>query len=216
MKTGILSFNLDNYKPLMAITGPVKREYCQKHGYEFIEKVGPYANPSWYYAFDRLKYLHDILFDGVDGYDLDVVHVLNASAVVMNFNVKIESFLEDGYDFFITHDCHAINAGSFIVRKSEWLKEWLLFLLSLESQQHEHVWKENQLMITHYKEPKWAERIKVLPQRTFNSYFYDLYNMTNQPGNFEYGDFILHAPGVTLERRIQIFSSDRVQKQIIR
>ena len=52
-----------------------------------------------------------------------------------------------------------------------------------------------------------------------NSYLYTEYPDTNgadEPGHWQPGDFLLHLPGRSLERRVEIFNSPEIQSKIIK
>jgi hypothetical protein len=59
-----------------------------------------------------------------------------------------------------------------------------------------------------------ADRIKIVPQRTMNSYDYDLYpglvphiykkDLLGNDGQWQSGDFLIHWPAVPLATRIKL------------
>ena len=223
--TALLSFFTSDYQPLHDLNGPVKDAYCAKQGHKHIVKVAPYQPRDLYYAFDRLYFLRDLLFGGLpEGEGIDTVLVMNGHAQVMNHNVLVESFLDADHDFYITKDISGLNAGVFIVRKTEWLKTWLNHILSLEPIHKSKVQFEQTLFQENWERPEFKSRIKICPQNDFNSYRYDFYHIpTTHPGQFKPGDFCLHAPGKhvnagnqsLLESRLAIFRSPEITSQII-
>ncbi len=211
----ILSFYTPDYQDLANITLLNKDDYCVKNEYEHIKATTPFGNPDNYYAFQRIAYLRDLLFNKTN--NTDYVWVLNIHTMIMNFNTRVEQFLDEQHDFYISKDVNNINAGSFIIKKTDWSKKWLDFILSKESSHKNHCWFEQKIMIDNWQNQEFKDKIKILEHPSINSYFYDLYNHTpSTPGNFNKGDFVLHLPGLNKQQRIDIFTSDRVMKNIIK
>jgi hypothetical protein len=215
MSISLLSFYTPEYQPLANVTLPNKQEYCDKLEYLHLVKTTPYGNKDNYYAFQRIQYLRDLLFASEN--DLEAVLVLNIHTMVMNFNTKIESFLDNEHDFYICKDVNGINAGTFLIKKSDWSKKWLDFILSKESVHKNHCWFEQKLIQDNWELPEFKDKVKILPHPSINSYFYNIYNWPETtPGHFNKGDFILHLPGLGMEQRINIFKSDAVKDKIIK
>ncbi len=225
-KTALLSFYTPDYQPLVDVTGSVKDAYCAKHGYRHIVKLAPYGDPTNYYAFQRLRYLRDLLFgDLPEGRNIEVVLVMNSHAQVMNHTIRIESLLDDRHDFYIAGVINGLNAGVFIVRKSEWLKTWLDHLLALEAIHHNHDWKEQKLIQDTWQWPQFKSHIQHVDQRLLQGYLWRHYDWPDtSPGQWQPGDWILHIPGKStkvgvdkslLESRVMIFSSPEITNNII-
>jgi hypothetical protein len=209
----LLTYTLPNYTDLRNLVLPNREAYIEKNNFCHIDMVGPYTNRDWYYAFDRLKFIYDIFFDGYysesafEYPEPDVIWCLNAQSVITNLNKKFTDYLVDDKDFYITKDCHVVNAGSFIIRKSDWSKKWLEFILSEEPKYHNDCWQENRVMIHNYEKPEWAEKIAVIPQNTINSYFYSYYAPNwgpETPGDWREGDLCISLPGTSVEKRMQV------------
>lgn len=224
MSTTLLSFYTSDYQPLVDVTGPVKDAYCARHGYRHIVRSTPFREPPGYYAYDRLAYLRELLFGGV-WESPDVVAVLNSHAQVMTHSITIESFLEPGKDFYIAQDVNGLNAGVFIVRKSEWLKDWLDFCLALETEYSHHEWFEQKCFQDNWELGAFRSHIKIVDQWLLNSYDWSHYNWpTTTPGQFRPGEsWVYHVPGQSvrvgarksrLASRVEVFSSPEVTSQI--
>lgn len=222
----LLSFFSPDYAPMHNLTAGVKDAYCAKHGYRHIVRTTPYGDPNRYYAYARLNYLRDLLFgDLPEGRGVEVVAVLNGHAQVMTHSITVESFLEEGKDFYIAADVNGLNAGVFIVRKSEWLREWLDYLLEHERETDHHDWKEQHMMQLSWERPEFKPHIKLVDQWLLNSYDWALYNWSRDtPGQFRPGEsWVFHAPGKKfdvppsvslLQSRLNLFSSPEVTSQI--
>lgn len=227
MSTALLSFYTSDYQPLVDVTGPVKDAYCARHGYRHIVRSTSYRPVPGYYAYDRLAFIRDLFFGGLpEGKDIDVILCLNSHAQVMTHSITIESFLEQGKDFYIAADVNGLNAGVFILRKSEWLKTWLDFALANEAHYSQHEWFEQRCFQENWQRPEFKSHIMLVDQWLLNSYDWTHYNWpTTTPGQFRKGEsFIFHVPGQSvrvggnlsrLDSRIMVFSSAEVKESII-
>ena len=215
MNLTILTSYYVNYQPLADLVLPNREEYCRRHGYGHYIQIGPYDGLNWHQGTARIKQIYDMLFKSPN--EIDSIWCLDIDAIIMNLTKKVEDFLDDDHDFFIAKDVHGVNGGSFIVRKSEWAKEWLYFLWT-EALIINHCWHENRVMHLHAEtNPRFKDKIKVLPHPSINSYFYDIYNRpTTTPGHFNKGDFVLHLPGLNIDKRLEVFRSSEVQNAIVR
>lgn len=220
MNISLLTFYSPSFQPLADVTVPNKEAYCRAAGYEHIVKIGPFGDPNHYYAIDRLIYVSDLLFRSAQ--HIDLLWVLNLHTYIMNAGKRLESVLTDEHDFFISADCNGLNAGSFVVRRSEWSKQWLAFLVE-KALAGNHHWYEQKVMQDHADAEPWRQKIKVLPQNAINSYDYRLYNMSESTeGQFKKGDLVFHAPGIAytetcglLEARVKLFTSEWVKENCI-
>ena len=222
----LLSFFTPDYAPLHNVTAGVKDAYCARHGYRHIVRTTPYGNPGRYYAYARLHYLRDLLFSDLpEGRGVEVVAVLNSHAQIMTHSITVESFLEDGKDFYIAGDVNGLNAGVFIVRKSEWLKTWLDFLLSVEEQYSRHEWFEQRAIQENWERLEFMDHVKIVDQWLLNSYDWSHYGWaTTTPGQFRSGEsWVYHVPGQSIRvgankhrlmSRIDVFTSREVLDQI--
>lgn len=209
MNITILTLYFDNYQPLADIVLPNLREYCRKHDYHFYHYQEKNRD-GVSYGFSKLELLLLVLYENKHDY----IFVTDLDIFITNPEIKIESFIDDQHDFFITEDVNGINAGSFIIRNTEWSKRWIEFILS----QREGFANEQLVMQKFMWLKKWRTKIKVLDHPSINSYPYPEYLSewkqfagdaeypTHEEGNWQEGDFILHLPALSLERRIEIFS----------
>jgi len=214
MNIALLTFYSPHYQKIADLVIPNRDAYCLKHRYFHIVKVGPYTQKNNYYAFDRIEYVYDDLM--VPNNDFDAIWVLNVHAMIMNFNFKIEDFIDDTHSFFIAKNHAGMNAGSYIVKNDEGGKKYLEFILSKEAIHKNHEWYEQKIMMDNEDNPKVKDLVKILPQPSINGHKYSYWNMPDTTlGNWKKGDFVLHMPGTTREFREEFFASKEVLDQII-
>lgn len=213
-KIGLLTAYYPNYKQLADIVLPNLQEYCIKHGYGFYDYVLPEVGV--HFSFKRMKMLRELM-----NYNTDVILCTDIDILITNYNIKIESFLDSKHDFFIAKDVNGINAGNFIVRNTEWSRKYIDFILSKQDS-----FENDQNVIEAIKDDKeWNSKIKILPHPSINSLMYDEYGErygiigdrriekpTHEEGNWESKDFLLHLPGMPLERRLEILKGVAVWK----
>lgn len=107
----------------------------------------------------------------------------------------------------------AIQADSFMVRGSEEGYAYLMDILDKYEMYKHHPWVENQAMIDLIE--KHASMTLLLPQHMLNAYDYScFYHIDNRyregrdcygnRGQWQPGDFLIHWPGVSLQKRMQL------------
>jgi len=212
MKAAVLTTQSDCWKNLGDVVIPNMQAYCDKQGYGWlIDKIPP--------AFEFYKI--NAIIAALQNFGYDLVLCLDLDTLITNHNVKVEDFVDSGHDFYITQDINEINAGAVIVRKSGWSINMLHQVLESKAENEQNALKP------FMNDPK----VKILPHPSINSYPYDEYapsyglipgrtpllgiegKPTHEQGNWERGDFIMHLPGLTNARRIEIFN--RTKEQII-
>lgn len=221
MKAALLTYYLptekENYEELAKLIVPERTEYCKKHNYTHLVGRGPYSNPALYYAVQRIHLLYDVLFHTEN--PPDYVWVLNIQSVITNHNIPFLSLVENDkeHDFWVSKDCHATNMGSFIVRRSEWTKEWLGFI-AREAPYVKHDWHEQAVVVLNEFDLRFKDKIGILPQNAINSYDYTLYPPWGEttPGHWKKGDLVLSLPGLTLKQRLDMVNSENMKERIIK
>ena len=209
MKLAIVTQHIPNYQSLADLTVPNHEEYCKRHGYQHIVKIGSYGDAARYYGFQKAEFILDLFFNpakaGIAESDSpDIIWSLNLPSVITNMTKPVMEGLKEDADFWISKDCHDINAGSYLVRKSEWSKRWLEFIVSEEPEYRADCWAEQRVVIHNHDKPEWKTRISIEHQRLLNSYNYLLYSPWNSctVGDWRPGDLVLSFPGMNLEQRI--------------
>ena len=147
MKFAVLTSCDKNFSELQEITSPNVRSYCEKHGYDCkIKKVLS--------AFD-------------DGYDY--VFWIDADAIFVNKNIKLEDFIEENKLFYFSCNWSALNAGVFMMKNTEFNKDFLNKVWNYNCDVFNKWWEQlaiiDLLESDHYPE----NLIKELPSNIFNS-----------------------------------------------
>jgi hypothetical protein len=214
MKYAILTMHDDSYAKMAELTLQNKQEYCDKHGYQLFKKTDNFSEGRHIYC-DKIR--HN-LFVLENNPDIEWVWWLDCDAVITNFNIKIEDWCDDNYDFVVTLDRYALNNGSYFIKNSQLAKQFLRDILELEDVFLDDKWPDQQPMISllEYSQD-YREMTKFHPQRDFNSYDYDFYHMDHgnthdwdlfgKKGNWQSGDFVIHYPGIKYDQRIELIKN---------
>lgn len=193
--------------------------YCLEHDYDLrVERsvrqkfVDPKSHASGF-SWSRLEAMRDLVASG----NYEWVWCIGTDTLITNMQVSLESIVDE-----VPSDKHVVIAGervaprqadSFLVRCSPQGVAWLQDLLGAYEAYRHHPWVENQVMIDRI--PQHEAVTYVIPQHRINSYQYDLYypygeiykdhvDCFGHRGNWERGDFVVHWPGTTLEKRLEL------------
>ena len=194
-----------NWKEIANITIPIAKEYCKKHGYKFSA-----YDCIAYGQYDGKEKLNHILYEWKAG---DVCMVMDADTMITNHGIKIEDFIDDSHDLYISKHVGNINAGIFIIRLTEWSKRFLRYVLDNIGQ--EKIYCEQDAIAKYRREHPHDSKIKIVEHPAFNSLKYELYPehgiQKEEDGQWVEGkSFVLHLPGIGQERRLEILKNTPV------
>jgi hypothetical protein len=203
MRVVCCTYYSPSHKELADICLPNLSEYCSRHGYYmWVENI---ENNKWGYV------KHEI-FKGLFEKGFDVVWYKDIDSLITNLSVPIEGFIDDEHHFFITKDFNELNGGSVIVKNTKIGRLFNDLILwqrkDFENEQNAYnFWAK-------YLEPTL---IKILPHPSINSYRYDLYPECENvrsiyQGHWREGDFVLHTPGLPMEKRIEVLKQAKITR----
>lgn len=207
MKIVVFTEYGSNYKPIAEVTTPVMREYCQRHGYEFRELILEGTGNEYYYK------KHEFIRDIFDNDEADLVFYLDCDAIITNHTIRLESFMTYGAQFWITEHIGELNGGAILVRQSNRGNDVNNFILA-----HRDKFPNEQNVINHYRETLlYANTMAILKHPSFNSLDYSQYpefpNLrSSEDGHWHEGDFLLHTPALSLEKRIEVLKSAKITR----
>lgn len=202
----IISMYNESHKDLGSIAWPNKVAYAEKHGYGHFCKTDNFTNPISI-QFEKFTLMLD-LFEANP--DIDWIWWLDNDALITNFDIKLESIVDQDYHVIVTTDVATVNGGCFIVRNTRQGREWLEFMLYIGQKEYkDNRWPDQQPMADFFI--KYRDIIKVVPQRAMNSYDYKIYQVDGidqlgQSGQWHPGDFVIHFPALPNAARIQLMN----------
>lgn len=201
MDIALVTHHARNYQSLADITFKNKQDYCNRYGYTAYVDIIEEHYPS--IGFQKISYLQSIL------HKHDWLFWNGCDTLITNFNIDIATLLDNNYHFIIATDRNGINADSFLIRNSKEGHDYLATIMSHEPRYKTHYWFEQQVIIDLL--PKFKDIIKVVSQRTLNSYDYNLYppitdnkDKLGNVGQWEYSDLLIHWPGLKLQQRLEL------------
>jgi hypothetical protein len=188
MKITVLSGADKNFSELQDITSKTLLDYCVYQNYELIIKEfhSTERPTSWY----KIPEIIQCLKNGSD-----FVLWIDADAIIVNKNIRIESFIENGKDFYFANNYIGINCGVMLFRNSPLILNFLADIWN-QTDYIYHMWWENGAIMDYLKNKSFPpEKLKMLDESVFNSPFYWK------------GCFIHHLWGTPLTERIRVFRS---------
>ena len=197
----------DNYIPIAAVTTPVMREYCERHGYEFRELILEGTGNEYYYK------KHEFIRDIFDNELVGAVFYLDCDAIITNHAIALESFMTYGAIFEITEHNGELNGGAILVRNSNRGNDINNFILSRRDK-----FQNEQNVLNHYREDLVHDGLlNVLPHPAFNSVDYSQYqefpNLRSvTDGHWLPGCFVFHAPALGIDRRIELLKNIKITR----
>lgn len=214
MKIAVLVLYTEDWEDLYNMVGQLTRYYCDKHGYVYhLHFMTDDCKKD--IGFTKVK-LARALFQ-INAFD--AIWVLDGDVLITSFKNKIEDYITDDNDLFICKDPNGINAGSWIIKKTEWSIKFLDYILEY---QNKGGWGcEQDAIVSYMKEYPNDEKIKILPHPSINSVPYEHYfpsfgkigfiegekvaKPTHKEGCWQQGDLVCHLPGRTISDRVSIF-----------
>lgn len=209
-KICITSLNYDNYKELSNITWENKKKYADKHGYSiFLKQESSMLKNKLVLGFEKIYYIMKML----EKSDFEWIFFVGCDTLIMNYTLKIEDHIlsnaSNNESFIVATDCNGINMDSFMVKNDEIGKKIFKECWEARAYYNDKWCYEQKWFWDNHS--KYSESIKIVPQKTMNSYLSKkLYpNQTPFDGlgtssEFEHGDFLLHFPGTDLKKRLKL------------
>lgn len=207
MKIAILILYTTGWQELADIVVPNAELYCKKHGYFLETAIFNDPMPS-NFGFNKIMYISDMF----ELNEADVIWSLDMDTLITNHNFRVEDFITEQNNFWITKDVNGVNAGSFIARKSGWWKYFSKWIL-----EYQQIANCEQDAIDLYYEEHNGKEIGILPHPSINSYDYSLYPefpdiRKEEQGHWHPGNFLLHLPGVGMNKRLEILKHTSIVK----
>lgn len=212
----VISMNNEDYKPLQELTWDKNKvPYCLKWGYsplffpigERSESSKQTEGSNQFFGFGKIRNILNVLQCS----DYEWVLFSECDAMITNFGVSLESLVDNQFHVLLSSCFNTINAGNLMVRNTVEGCDYLKFILDSYPKYKTAGWAEQQCMIDSLSQFK--STVKVVPQRTFNSYddfLYVLHKIGDRrdkfglSGEWQSGDFQVHWPGMNLDQRLEL------------
>jgi hypothetical protein len=213
MKIALVSLHSPNYHLLSELTWTKnKKIYAERHNYLHFCKTKNFYNINW--GYEKILFLRDLM---IQYDDINWFWWSGCDSLITNFTISLEKIIDDNFCFIVSTDCRNINVDSFLLKNNKQSLNYINDLIKTYTKYQNQAWAEQQAIIDSYEYNN--DIIKILPQKILNSYDYSLYNdcqpydKFGKNGQWEKGDLIIHWPGTSLWKRIELAS--KFSSQII-
>jgi hypothetical protein len=171
-----------------------KREYCAKHGYEYLEFHEEKWNRDRPIAWSKVPIWIELAGSG----KYDFIWISDADVLITNMDKKLEDWvlprLPEGKDLLMCWDsCGTPNSGNMLLRCGPWAVDFFGRVWN-QTQFLYHIWWEQMAMVHLLQTvPSDAARVEV----TEDAYIFNAF-LKGLPGKrlWQPGDFVVHFAGV--------------------
>lgn len=215
----VVSMSTKSIDDLASKTDGLKREYCERNGYEFFairdEDFVVWTEPySSFMDWNKVFYLEKLFAARPD---IEWILLSEADATITNMNVRLEDKIDNDYHIIIPVDRLNLNGGNVLIRNSEQGRAYIKMIVDKCEDYREDQsptgklkdkWGIQQVMIDTIEE--YQDIIKIVPQRYMNSYEPQIYDycdaskdVLGTDATWHKGDWIIHWPGLRHNVRLE-------------
>lgn len=193
-----------SYINLMEKTSISIKNFCEKNGFDYEIRIisDNYTKPaSWYKV--------DFLLDEINKNQHEYILWVDTDAIIhdVNFNIVEDIIMRyTDKEIFLSKDYNNLNCGIILLKCSEYTKNLFETVASM-TQYLYHIWWEQAAFLDLYSQNylDCKNKIQVIDQVLFNSYFYQEYSDAppNSYGQFDKNkSFIVHFPGMSFQKKL--------------
>lgn len=196
MKLAITIQTNDAFKSITELTLLRLQLYCSLHKYSLFVNECDLKSPE--IVWQRIPDIQKVLADH------DVAIHLDADILITNPDIRMEDILrDDGTDCWFGTDTYGINDGFCTFRNTESSQHLLCWLADSVNRGYSSP-QDAMGTFLHTPELRVDCNITLLPQHMVNSYMTEEYGELDPAGQWKEGDFILHLPAMSNDRRVEI------------
>ena len=211
-KIAIVTLHDDNYMGLAPYSIKNKKQYADKHGYDFIyydDIIDKSRPPQW----SKVLAIQSVLNMGYEW-----VWWIDIDALIMNPNIKLESIVDNNYDMIFTKNEYSfISNGSSFFKNSTTTKNFLNTVYDLSTPDlksidiHTFDHEQKAMRVLLQTDVNYLSHTKLIDERVCNSYYVtndksvlDSYPNWNTSSNlYQDGDFIIQFCGRSFDERLK-------------
>lgn len=206
MNVALFTMHSERNRALWEITLPNKTEYCDRQKYELVlDPCSFVVPPGW----ERLSSIQALLISG----KYEWVWWLGSDCLITNLTTRLEPLMEGAPALVLAYDAQQNQGDSILFRACEQSVHLLQRMQNKFAVLKNHVWAEQQALEDLI--PEFREHIKIVPQRSMNSFEYNNYlclggkyaerqDAFGNDGNWQPGDFVFHCPGLPMWRKAEL------------
>jgi len=195
------------------------RKYCEMHGYglhiDYQEKFSNGKPSQW----QKIRAARELL----ETNKYDWVFYLDTDCIIMNPDIKLESFIDDNCSFIVPkHSIEAVDtptsegniiSSQFFVKNDKYGKDILdeIWLAEGNDKVNQFDYEGRQIRIL-INNGKYKNRIKLVEEKSLNRFWYFnnpfmVFKFKGVNENaWQEGDFIVHVTGYDTEARVRLLS----------
>ena len=180
MKIALITLADSNYSEILEITSQNKQDYCDRHGYDYIEindTLDPARPTSWSKLLAVEKYLQNYCW----------LFWTDPDTVIVNQRIKLQDIIVDFSDatMIAGADDNGINCGVFLMRNCNAAYKLITDAYNMTQYVNHCYWEQRAIMDLQSEQ----YGIKLVPASVLNSHPWW--------GSHQYkdGDFIIHFSG---------------------
>lgn len=200
MKIKIISAYAGSYKEYIDISSFAIERYCSKHNYDYSIYSIPHTFNRPHSWFKISKFLEILANE-----DYDYTLWLDADATIVSINTKLESFIKENKNIYISKDMNNINCGIILIKNDNLTKQYLDEVWNKTKYINHHWWEQAafiELIDSNFS--NICQSIEYLDQSIFNAYDYNYYTEKRPEGQVNDKSIIFHAPGLSHDTRLNL------------
>jgi ADP-heptose:LPS heptosyltransferase len=178
---------------LARITAKRMREYARIHGYRFVEHktlLDQSRHPAW----NKILAVRQAM----SSCRTDWIMWLDADAVIMNYDYRVENLIPEGCDLIFGSDFNGLNSAVFLARNCAWCRQFFETIYRLGDvnyimDRYGPKWEQNTIKHVLNNFTGYADHVALHPEGKMNAL----------PDAYADGDFILHLGGLSQEERFK-------------
>lgn len=166
-----------------------KRQYCQKHGYDFFcgeVSLDPSRVPAW----SKILLIQNVL----ESNEYEWIFWTDADSLIMDFGSPLENFIDPNYDFIINRELTWVCSGEFFLKNCAWSRDFLKKVYTHEECSG-HPWEQTAIIIE-LGNPEIQTHTKIFQSKEINAFNPEDYGCADPSLCYEPGDFVIHFGAV--------------------
>ena len=179
---------------LVALTSERLQSYASRHGYGCHREVFAVSNPR-HPVWVKISAIRQALKRS----EIRWILWMDADAVVMNQEQKIEVLLHPDADLIIGSDHNGTNAGIMLIRVCDWSRRFFDAVDFLGNPGYNDNWAGDRL-----EQACLRHLLKTFPEQTHHVYLAEQHVLNSYLENYQDGDFIVHLAGIDPSRRVDL------------
>jgi hypothetical protein len=178
----------EKYKEAVSLGVENKRQYCEKHGYDFIygdASLDESRVPAW----SKILLIQEALTK-----DYDWIFWTDGDSLIMDFDRPLESFIDSNYDFIINSEFSIVCSGEFFLKNCDWSRDFMRQVYTHKCP--EHPWEQTAINIELDNSPEVRAHTKIFRGREINAFNPENYGAADPSICYMPGDFVIHFGAV--------------------